>query len=121
MSNKKINNLVNQLSPSEQKQLEEYLEIQYAVNFSEEQRMYRDDIKDRVIELLTAISWKEVKEESLLEKELELDTVDLAGFSETLLEEYDLEEIEFSALMEWTTVKDIVDYIEIALQNKVGE
>lgn len=122
---KLIDNLVVQLSPREQKTLSEHIQRQYSVDHSKENKVFRDDIKDKVIELLK-IEYRELENVrvdnfSTLEKHLGLDAVDITSFADTLIQEFELEGIEFSAIMEWQAVKDIVEYIENSLENKVGE
>ena len=122
MSKKKIDNLVKQLSESELEILAGYIERQYAVEFKGE--VVRDDIRDRVIELLLrefVYLEPNFDEDSLLEKDLVLDAVEITGFAETLVEEFELEGIEFAEVMRWTMVKDIVNYIENALECAVEE
>ena len=121
---KLIDNLVVQLSPREQKNLSEHIQRQYSITYSKENKVFRDDIKDKVIELLK-IEYRELENVrvdnfSTLEKHLGLDAVDITSFADTLIQEFELEGIEFSAIMEWQAVKDIVDYIENSLENKEG-
>lgn len=85
----------------------------------------RDDIRDGVIGLLNIqFSWIDTKDKEVCEcdtfEELALGMDDMREFLETLLDEFELEDIELSAVMGWTKVKNIVDYIDIALQDKLG-
>jgi len=86
--------------------------------------MHRDDISYTIIELLQKefewIDGQLITEDTEL-SDLSIEAADIRDFAEALLEEFILEEIELSKLMEWKTVKDIIDYIEVALQNKIGE
>jgi len=88
-----------------------------------EASMLRDDIRDKVTELLIQdFTWLEgsnegkVEETDELQKRLSLDAVDITAFSDTLIREFDLGSIEFSKVMEWEIVEDIVDYIEDNLE-----
>jgi len=118
--NKKLENQISQLSESEQKVLSEYLEKQYCVEFIGDGKMLRDDISIKVTEILQAefkwISHAEISESHNLQRDLTLDAVCITGFAELLAKEFNLEDIEFSNIMEWLTVKDIVDYLEEALE-----
>ena len=118
---KKLENLINQLSTNEQVALAEYIERQYAVEFKEK-TMLRDDILYKITEQLhmefTQIGWDDVDEDQTLGKGLELDPVEVYAFSETLANSFEIEEIAFAKVMEWATVKDIVNYIETTLEDK---
>jgi len=116
---KRIENLINQLSESDQKVLADYIEGQYCVEFIGDGKMLRDDISIKVTESLQAefnwISHAEISESHNLQRDLTLDAVCITGFAELLVKEFSLEDIEFSNIMEWLTVKDIIDYLEEAL------
>ena len=86
--------------------------------------MHRDDIKTKVIELLQEqFSWLNDDEDTeevsnIIQSECEsfgalgLSRDDIREFTEVLLENFELEYIEFSKVMEWVRIKDIVDYLE---------
>jgi hypothetical protein len=88
--------------------------------------MHRDDIKTKVIELLQQqFSWLNDDEDTeevsnIIQSEYEsfdalgLSRDDVREFTEVLLENFELEYIEFSKVMEWVRIKDIVDYLEDA-------
>ena len=89
--------------------------------------MLRDDIKDKVIELLHEhFPWLKddedtedgisntVKSECESFDALGLSRDDVREFTEVLLENFELEHIEFSKVMEWARIKDMVDYLEDA-------
>lgn len=89
--------------------------------------MLRDDIKTKVIELLQQhFSWlnddedneegisNTVKSECESFDALGLSRDDIREFTEVLLENFELEHIEFSRVMEWQRIKDMVDYLEDA-------
>ena len=111
----KINNLLRQLSEAEQKELLCHIKRQYALDFKEG-CMLRDDIRDRIFELIRSLFTLEVKE-SMSFEELELDAVDITALADALLLEFELEQIEFANIMEWQKIQDIVSYIDIALEN----
>ena len=81
-----------------------------------EELMLRDDIRDRVFELIRSLFTLEVKE-SMTFEELELDAVDITALADALLVEFDLEEVEFASVMEWQKIQDVVSYIDITLES----
>jgi len=123
--NTKLQNLINQLSPTEQQRLIKHLEREYELKFKGS-NMLRDDIKDKVVEIIKA----DFAEPSFVVQEhntwvdLNLDAVDVVGLSEVLLKEFELEEIPFSRVMGWETVSDVIgtieDYLECALHDREG-
>ena len=89
--------------------------------------MNRDDIKTKVIELLQQqFPWlsddedteegisNTIKDENETFEALALDRDTIREFAEVLLENFELEYIEFSKVMEWVRIKDMVDYLEDA-------
>ena len=92
--------------------------------------MLRDDIKTKVIELLQQqFSWLNDDEDTeevsnIIQSEYEsfdalgLSRDDVREFTEVLLENFELEYIEFSKVMEWVRIKDIVDYLEDTVVEK---
>ena len=92
--------------------------------------MLRDDIKTKVIELLQKqFSWLNDDEDTeevsnIIQSEYEsfdalgLSRDDVREFTEVLLENFELEYIEFSKVMEWVRIKDIVDYLEDTVVEK---
>ena len=92
--------------------------------------MHRDDIKTKVIELLQQqFSWLNDDEDTeevsnIIQSEYEsfdalgLSRDDIIEFTEVLLENFELEYIEFSKVMEWVRIKDIVDYLEDTVVEK---
>ena len=86
--------------------------------------MHRDDIKTKVIELLQQqFSWLNDDEDTeevsnIIQSEYEsfdalgLSRDDVREFTEVLLENFELEYIEFSKVMEWQIIEDMVDYLE---------
>jgi hypothetical protein len=92
--------------------------------------MHRDDIKTKVIELLQQqFSWLNDDEDTeevsnIIQSEYEsfdalgLSRDDVREFTEVLLENFELEYIEFSKVMEWVRIKDIVDYLEDTVVEK---
>jgi len=85
-----------------------------------DETMMRDDILYKITELLHVefvhIGWDNVDEGATLKEDLVLDSSDIKSFSNILIKEFDLNDIEFSNVMKWTTVEDVVDYIEDALE-----
>ncbi len=112
---KKLKNLIDQLSESEKKVLYEHIKNQYAVE--ERVSMLRDDIKDKVIELLKV---EFIHVEGVCERasfhSLSLESMDVMAFSETLVQEFNLEAISLSQVMQWQTVKDIVSYLDNTME-----
>ena len=92
--------------------------------------MHRDDIKTKVIELLQQqFSWLNDDEDTeevsnIIQSEYEsfdalgLSRDDVREFTEVLLENFELEYIEFSKVMEWVRIRDIVDYLEDTVVEK---
>ena len=120
---KKIEKLVKKLSDSEQKELQEYIERHYEVNFIGE--VMRDDIRDKLIEVIhaehTHLDKLEIYEEHDLKKHLSLDAAEVTSIAVELESEFEIEEIPFARVMEWTLVKDIVDYLETALEESIND
>ena len=83
----------------------------------EKNRMLRDDIVKKLTQLLEAEhTWLiNLEEENTLE-ELDLSPPDITLFADKMIIEFDIDEIDFAKIMEWTTVKDMVDYIEDILE-----
>jgi len=115
----KIINLVKQMNEDDKKHLFQRIQREYALE--EKTGMLRDDIVEKVLALLhTEFTHLDVtvNEHDELESTMDLDAVDITSFADTLLKEFDLEEIAFAKVMEWQTVKDMVDFIEDALESK---
>ena len=110
-----LSNMVRQLSEDEQAKLVKHIKRQYALDFKEG-CMLRDDIRDRIFELIRSLFTLEVKE-SMSFEELGLDAVDITALADALLLDFELEEIEFASVMEWQKIQDIVSYIDITLEN----
>jgi len=115
--------LLKQLSQDELKNLYKEIEADHGLgsllpNKKRRRNMQREDIEAKVkFLLLKSFAWIEHTElDDTLEKNLGLDAVNVTDFAETLIKEFDLEGIEFSKLMEWQAVGDIVDYIENCLE-----
>jgi len=111
----KITNLVKQMSEDEKESLHSHIRRQYALE--EKTGMLRDDIIDKVIELIQ-INFVWIS--SLEEKDnLEIQNLmvsDLIDFSTELEKEFEIENIALSETMQWITVADIVNYIEDNLE-----
>ena len=117
MSKEKIDNLVNQLSASEHIALAEYIERQYAIEYKGE-GVLRDDIRDRIFELIKSnfTSLKFIVQEHYTWMDMEMNPDEVNALSEMLMIEFGLESIEFSRVMEWQRVSDVISYIEDALE-----
>ena len=107
------------MSEDDKKHLFEKIKNDYCLE--EKNGMLRDDISLKIRELLEmSHTWfVKVKEENTL-AELDLDPALTTAFADVLEEQFEIKEIEFSVIMEWSTVKDIVNYIEEALENRDG-
>jgi acyl carrier protein len=85
--------------------------------------MLRDDIRDKVIELLHGdfqwINKVVLKENTILLIDLDIDSLDIVEFSQTLEFEFDINFISPDDISKWITVKDIVDYIEQNLEKEM--
>ena len=76
--------------------------------------MLRDDIKFKVIELLNLhFQWTErCREEDDLQKDLLLSASEVRDFAEILLEEFEVEELPLSSVMEWVCLRDVINTVE---------
>ena len=112
----KIINIFRQMHKSEQRELLQHIEAQYGLK--EKSGMLRDDIVLKLTQLLEVEhTWlMDLKEEDTF-RELDLTPPDITLFADTIAKEFELEEVNFAKMMEWSTVKDIVDYIEDNLEN----
>ena len=107
-----IINLVKQLPEDDKKELLTYIKGQYTIE--ERKGMLRDDIKDRIFELIKlhfATGNFTVKEEYSF-KDLYIDSTVLAALCEIIENDFEIEPIEFSRAMEWQRVKDIIDTVD---------
>lgn len=116
---KKILNLVKQMSRSEQVILHDYIKGQYCLEEKQKgNQMLREEIKTKICDLITANFTDPttlVMEESIWVN-LNMNAVDVTELADMILVEFELEEVVFSKLMEWESVKDVVDYIEDSLE-----
>ena len=106
--NGKILNLVKQMSEDEKQSLLTYIKRQYMLE--EKTGMLRDDIRDRVFEiikLLFADDSFEVQEHFNF-IDLTMDAKDVTELSDALSREFELEDIPFAEVMEWQRIKDII-------------
>ena len=89
---------------------------------SGEEMLLRDDIKDKVFDLITTnfTDPKFVVQEHHTWIELNMDAVDVVELSTFVEFEFDIGFISPDGIQKWTTVKDIVNYIETALEDKDG-
>jgi len=46
-----------------------------------------------------------------------MDAIDVSILADAIIKEFDLEDIDFSKIMEWQRVKDVVSYIEDISEN----
>jgi len=120
VTKKKIINSLDKLSKGELKALWQHILFQYVPDIGEkEDEILRDDIKDKVVELLLIeFCWKDekiIELTSFLDKDTSLD--EGVEFSEVVSKEFELDYISPDSVARWETVKDIVDYIE----DNIGE
>jgi len=86
-----------------------------------EEMLIRDDIRDRIIEEMQILfPWMDIPHEGDTLAHLKLDSQNMLSFCKILIKEFDLEDITFAKVMQWSTVKDIVDYIEDNLGESDG-
>lgn len=114
--NEKILNLVKQMSESEKQTLLTHIKRQYALE--EKTSMLRDDIQDKVFDLITSnfTDPRFIVQEQYSWVEMNMDTVDVAALSEMIIVVFELDGIEFSDIMKRQTLKDVITYIEEALE-----
>lgn len=119
--NKELKNQISQLSESEQKTLSEYLKRQYAVEFKGE-GMLRDDIRDIIFDFIKSefTDPRFIVQEQYRFADIEMSPDAVNALSEMLIDKFELHSIEFSRVMEWQKVSDVIDYIETALEDKDG-
>ena len=108
---KNLKNLINQLSPSEHIALAEHIERQYAVEYKEPRS--RDAVRDIVFKLIQSnfTSPRFIVQEHYMFNDMEMSPDEVNALSEMLMDKFDLESIEFSRVMEWQKVEDIINYI----------
>ena len=114
---KKSMQTISRITKGELSELDEHIEKQYGSSF-EEGTVLRDDIKDRVFDLIT-LNFTDPKfrvHEHFTWEKMTMDAEDVKTLAMMILVEFNLEEIPFAETMKWTTVKDIVSYIETALE-----
>lgn len=114
--NNKILNLVKQMSEREKQSLFDYIKRQYALK--EKTGMLRDDIKDKVFDLInsTFVDPKFMLQEHHTWVDITMDAEDVIALSEMIMIEFELDSIDFSEVMKWQTLKDVITYIEEALE-----
>lgn len=107
----KLENLINRLSPSEHITLAEQIERQYAVEYIEPTN--RDAVRDIVFKLIqnNFTSPKFIVQEHYMFAEIEMAPDEVNALSEMIMDKFDIESIEFSRVMEWQRVGDIINYI----------
>ena len=84
----------------------------------------RDDIKDTIIELLhKEFEWidGQIDSEEVALADFDIDNIDKIMFVLSLEDYFNIEITDEVIVRDWKIVKDIVNYIEVALQNKIGE
>jgi len=110
----KIINMIKQMSLPEQKDI---YYICKGLGLKVEHEPLRHDIKCKIMDMIQKeFPWVNyIKEDSDLSK-MGLDSVNIVDFSETLIKEFGLEDIEFAKIMEWNTVEDIVSTVFGILQ-----
>ena len=77
--------------------------------------MLRDDIKATVIELLhKEFDWidGQIDSEEVALADFDIDSLDMVVFSLILEKDFNIYLIKTENISKWTTVKDIVDYVE---------
>ena len=86
---------------------------------SGEEMLIRDDIKDKIFDLITA-NFTDPKfrvHEHFTWEQMSMEITCVQHLSDMAAITFEIE-IPFSEVMKWTTVKDIVNYIETALENQ---
>ena len=114
MINEQIMHLVKQLS--EKEKMQEYQHIKDTYNVGATKAMLRDDIRDKIFELLHVdFPFLEKFEEGDDLSVMHLGQQELVDFSETLLQEFELQDIDFAEIKEWETVADIINTVDLEL------
>lgn len=109
----KITNQLNQLSNTELEEISNFLESQYSVAYSEENKTYRDSVYETLEEIIIKnCPWNI---DNICESDsfytLRIESSDVKNIVDDVEIEWDIEKIEFSDVMEWQRVSDIVTYI----------
>jgi len=114
--NNKILNLVKQMPEEDKIHLLEKIKRDYCLE--EKKGLLRDDIKNIIFELMyERFNWIVVVEEKTEFNILALSIDEIQELVVDLIKSFDLESIDLRYIKEWSTVKDIVDYIE----DNIGE
>jgi len=122
MIKKQIVDSLEKLSRGELKALWQHIQFQYVPDFGEkEDEMLRDDIRDKIIELLyTEFDWLKqyapIDLETSAFEDLDIDTLNIVEFSSTIEAEYEIGFISPDYYTKWSTAEDIVGYIEDNLE-----
>lgn len=110
----KITNQLNQLSSKELEEVSYFLESEYGVAFSEDNRTHRDEVSEDVMSLMVkTFSWVEENNINATDNFycLELGSQDICTLVDALEEEFEIEKIEFSKVKEWQRVNDVIDTV----------
>jgi len=88
----------------------------------ERKQMFRDDIRDRIFDLITAnfTDSRFIVQENYTWIEMNMDAVDVQSLSDMVEAEFEID-IEFSETMKWETASDVVTYIETALEDALHD
>ena len=109
---KEIINLVKQMAEEDKRELLLYIKGQYTLE--ERKGMLRDDLRDRIFELIKMLFADDsfMMHESFNFVDLNMDATDVQELKETIELDFELEPIDFARVMEWQKVKDIIDTVD---------
>jgi len=119
MTKKQIVDSLDKLSKGELKALWQHIQHQYVPDFGEkEDEMLRDDIRDKVFDMINAdfVEPRFIAQEQYNWIELNMDANDVNVLAIFLEKEFDIDFINPDDINKWQTVSDIVDYIEDVLE-----
>jgi len=110
---------LDKLANGELKALWERIQFDFVPDIGEK-AMLRDDIKDKVSDIITSnlTDPRLVVQEQHNWVELNMDAVDVTELSCFIEAEFDIDFISPDAVSKWNTVADIVNYIEDQLEGK---
>jgi len=115
--NNKILNLVKQMPEEDKIHLLEKIKRDYCLE--EKKGLLRDDIKNIIFELIyERFGWIAVVKEASIFNDINLSSYEIQELVLDLIKSFSLENINLCHIKEWSTVKDIVDYIEDNIESK---
>jgi hypothetical protein len=105
MIKEEIKKRVDELSPREASELKEFMERAFSIDFTGEHKMFIDDIKDNILEIIG----------SDIDFKCTFSKMQVA----TLIEnQYGLDKVSDVQIEKWNNIEDVATYVENELENK---